>query len=205
MFRLRIEGGPRNGESISLAPGKTLVVGRGRECDVRFPEDATMSRVQGELTWDGSAWTVHNKSQHGTLVGGQRVDTNKVLTPGDQLVFGGTRVTYEADPSGAPTMAPRPAPAGAAGGNTGNTPPPMPRDVAAKDPNKETATPAGATPAGATPAGGKPAAGKPATPAKPGAPGSKNKLIIGVIALLFGCCCFGNIFYFFVLPRILAR
>src|SRR5687767_12574909 len=105
MFRVRIEGGPRNGEAISLTPGKTLILGRGRECDLRFPEDATMSRVQAEMTFDGTAWTLHNKSQHGTLVGGQRVDTNKVLTPGDQLVLGGTRLLYEADPSGAPTLA----------------------------------------------------------------------------------------------------
>src|SRR5581483_1859830 len=128
MFRLRIEGGPRNGEGISLAPGKTLVCGRGRECDVRFPEDATMSRVQCELTWDGSAWTVVNKSQHGTLVGGARVDTTKVLTPGDQLVLGGTRVVYEADPSGSPTVAPQPSPAAAG----------------APDANKITDAPAGA-------------------------------------------------------------
>src|SRR5438270_308971 len=108
MFRLRIEGGPRNGEAISLSPGKTLLLGRGREADIRFPEDATMSRIQAELSWDGSAWTLGNKSQHGTLVSGQRVDTSKVLSAGDALVLGGTLVVFEGDPSGSPTMAPRP-------------------------------------------------------------------------------------------------
>jgi hypothetical protein len=172
MFRLRIEGGTRNGEGISLTPGKTLVCGRGREADVRFPEDATMSRVQAELTWDGAAWTLVNKSQHGTLVNGQRVDGSRVLAPGDQLVLGGTHCTYEPDPSpaGAPVATmPETAPAGA-------TPQPMPRDLAPDAPG---------TPAGAP--GAKPAAAA----KKPG--GSKAVLVIAVIGALFSCCCLSGI------------
>ncbi|MEZ0229229.1 MAG: FHA domain-containing protein [Planctomycetota bacterium] len=215
MFRVRIEGGPRNGEVIQLVAGKTLVLGRGRECDLRFPEDATMSRVQGELTFDGKAWTIHNKSQHGTLVSGARVDTNKVLTPGDLLVLGGTKLLYEEEDSAAvATLAPQPAKtkemlaAAAAAQAKGDTPQPMPRDaIAGGDPGKETAVPA-------KPGDKAAAAGVP--PAKPGAPGAKpalpggkksNKtIIIAIVALLFGCCCFGNIFWFVIYPRfILGR
>ncbi|HZU97019.1 MAG TPA: FHA domain-containing protein [Planctomycetota bacterium] len=173
MFRLRIEGGTRNGEGISLTPGKTLVCGRGREADVRFPEDATMSRVQAELTWDGAAWTLVNKSQHGSLVNGQRVDGSRVLAPGDQLVLGGTHVTYELDPS--PAAAPAPTMPEAAPG--GATPLPMPRDLAPDAPGAPAAAPA-------------PGA-KPATPKKPG--GSKAVLIIAVIGALFSCCCLSGI------------
>lgn len=199
MFRLRIESGTRTGETIPLATVKpTLVVGRGREADVRFPEDATMSRAQAELTWDGTGWTLHNKSQHGTLVGGARVDTERRLNPGDQLTVGGTRLTYEPDPAAAQTLPPMPgmpAPMPATGGGTGDTPPPMPRPV-------------GATPAAVPPGKPTPAAAKPGTPAKPGDPakkGGSNKMIIVIVALLFGCCCFSGIGYFVVYPRVYAK
>jgi len=194
MFRLRIEGGPRNGEAIAIAPGKALQLGRGREADIRFPEDATMSRIQAELTWDGNAWTLGNKSQHGTLVNGARVDTSKVLAPGDALVLGGTHVVFEVDPAAAgdltlPPRAMAPFPAAAGGPSTANTPQPMPRAAALE--------------AAAAAKGG-------ATPAKagaPGAPGAKKKggntaLIVGaIVALLLFCCCSGLVTKFVILPR----
>jgi hypothetical protein len=195
MFRLRIEGGPRNGEAIPLAPGKPLQLGRGREADIRFPEDATMSRIQAELTWDGSAWTLGNKSQHGTLINGARVDTNKVLATNDVLVLGGTHLVFEADTGGAATLAPKPAAPATAGGSTGSTPQPMPRAAAQE---------AAAAAAG----GGKPGDAKPAAAgagAKPGAPAKKGgggKLIVfAIVGLLLFCCCSGIIGRFVVYPR----
>jgi pSer/pThr/pTyr-binding forkhead associated (FHA) protein len=191
MFRLRIDGGPRNGENLTLTPGKTLQLGRGRECDIRFPEDATMSRVQAEMTWDGTSWTLVNKSQHGTLVGGQRVDTTKVLSPGDQLVLGGTRVIYESDdPAGEKTLAPPAAQVAAAiaagaPAAAGNTPSPMPRD-AAKD---------------AAAAAKKPAAPAAKAPAKAGGKGSPMVPVLFAVMLLF-CCVASGIFYKFVYPNI---
>ena len=62
MFRLRVEGGTRSGEVMALPPGgRPVVIGRGREADLRFPEDATMSRSQVELAWDGKDWVLKKK------------------------------------------------------------------------------------------------------------------------------------------------
>lgn len=190
MFRLRIEGGPRNGEAISLAPGKPLQLGRGREADLRFPEDATMSRIQAELSWDGSAWTLTNKSQHGTLINGARVDTSKVLATNDVLVLGGSHLVFEAD-TGAPGAAPKPAGPAPAGASTGSTPQPMPRAAA-----KEAAA---AAAGGATPGDAKAAGAKPGAPAKKG--GSGKLIVAAIVGLLLFCCCSGIIGRFVVYPR----
>jgi len=204
MFRLRVESGARAGETTSLAPGKAYVIGRSREVDVRFPEDGTMSREHGQLVWEGNAWIVKNKSQHGLLVGDAKVDTERRLAPGDILTLGGTRFVFEVDPEGgaAPVSPATPAQAPATpGAKEPSTPAPLPRTVAAG------ATPGAATPAGATPGGaGAAKPGAPATPGKPGAPappkdakakpaagggGGKKLVIIAAILILCCCCCTG--------------
>jgi hypothetical protein len=195
MFRLRIEEGPRKGELIVLTPGKPVQLGRGREAELRFPEDATMSRIQAVLTWDQGAWTLTNKSQHGTLIGGARVDTSKTLAQGDQLVLGGTKLVYELDPDSGNdrTLAPGKLPMPEGAHSPGNTPPPMPRAAAA---GAAAAAKAGAPAAAGVPPTtvGAPAAGPAAggaTPAgaKPGAKKSSSTTVIVVIVALLGLCC----------------
>ncbi|MCA8925237.1 MAG: PrsW family intramembrane metalloprotease [Planctomycetes bacterium] len=96
MFQLRVQTGCRAGEVIPL-PAETnapLSLGRGREAEVRFPEDATMSRVHAELHWRGG-WSIENKSQHGTYVGARRAKRRRKLKPGDVLVLGDTEVVFQ--------------------------------------------------------------------------------------------------------------
>lgn len=101
MFRLRIEDGCRAGDRVPLPEGPCLLkLGRGYQADVRFPADATMSRVHAELRGEAGAWRLVNLSQHGTLVHGQAVQEHP-LQPGDVVTLGDTRLVFERDtPSG---------------------------------------------------------------------------------------------------------
>jgi predicted component of type VI protein secretion system len=200
MFRLRIDVGPRAGEILALAPGKTYVVGRAREADFRFPEDATMSRAHAEIVSDpAGGWILRNKSQHGSLVGSLKVDGDQKLRPGDVLTLGGTQVVFELDPAAMPETAETAPPVGIAplppplspppptpGAGEPKTPPPQPRPTAGAMP-----VPAGAAAAAAsTP----PAGGKPAAPAKKG---GKGPIIAIAVLLLLVCCCSSSaVFYF---------
>lgn len=101
MYRLRIEDGCRAGERVPLPEGPCLLkLGRGYQADVRFPADATMSRVHAELRGDPQGWTLVNLSQHGTLVHGQAIGERR-LAPGDVVTLGDTKLVFERDtPSG---------------------------------------------------------------------------------------------------------
>jgi CRP-like cAMP-binding protein/Fe-S-cluster-containing hydrogenase component 2 len=113
-FKLRVSAGPRAGETTELLKGRTYVIGRGKDADLRFPEDPYMSRAHTEVAPDGDGWCVRNKSQHQTFVAGVPIPTQKRLNPSDVLMVGGTLLVFESDrPANAPFPA-SPAPAGAA-------------------------------------------------------------------------------------------
>jgi hypothetical protein len=95
-YRLRIEGGSRSGQIVPLSPGKTLTIGRTPDSDLSFPDEATLSRKQAEITPDGrGGWYLGNKSQHGTYVDSTRVDKEHTLAPGESIKLGNTKVVFE--------------------------------------------------------------------------------------------------------------
>ena len=111
MFRLRIEDGCRAGETVPLPDGPcVLKLGRGYQADVRFPADATMSRIHAELRRGPAGWTLVNLSQHGTLVHGEAVEGDHALAPGDVVTLGDTRLVFEREgaKSGVDRPEPRP-------------------------------------------------------------------------------------------------
>ena len=99
MFRLRVLGGERSGETFALKAGETHVVGRGYDAQFRFPEDPAMSRVHAELALVGNWWVLRNKSRHGTWVGGAEVENERLLRGGDEITLGKTRLVFEPDPA----------------------------------------------------------------------------------------------------------
>ena len=99
MFRLRVQGGERSGETFPLAAGELHLVGRGYDARIRFADDETMSRVHAELALVGDAWILRNKSKQGTYVGAVKVDGERLLRGGDEITVGTTRFIFEKDPT----------------------------------------------------------------------------------------------------------
>jgi len=97
VYRLRVESGCRQGDSIPLAEDADapLLLGRGYQAGIRFPTDATMSRIHAELRREDGQWVLYNRSRHTTVVGRKRVDGRRSLQPGDRLVLGDTQVVFE--------------------------------------------------------------------------------------------------------------
>ncbi|HEU4449091.1 MAG TPA: DUF3662 and FHA domain-containing protein [Gaiellaceae bacterium] len=74
--------------------GRTVVLGRSRDCDITV-DDANVSRQHAEVRHeDGAYWIVDLGSTNGTTVNGKRVDRAK-LEPEDDIVLGTTRLRYE--------------------------------------------------------------------------------------------------------------
>ena len=93
MFQLRHVSGTR--APVTLDEGRRYVLGRAPEADLPFPEDGTMSRAHAELSWNGSAWVLTNRSQHGSWVGEEKIDGERTLAPGSVLVLGETKLVLE--------------------------------------------------------------------------------------------------------------
>jgi hypothetical protein len=81
--------------------GKRLVVGaagavlgRSRECDIIL-SDANVSRRHAEVRPRGGTWVLTDLgSTNGAAVNGEPVDRSRVLSPGDVIELGTTRVTF---------------------------------------------------------------------------------------------------------------
>lgn len=74
--------------------GDSMLIGRSRECDVRI-DDPNVSRKHAELRRDGEEWSVVDLgSTNGIRVNGRRVESAR-LSPGDEITFGLTRLTFE--------------------------------------------------------------------------------------------------------------
>lgn len=120
MFQIRVLSGSKAGQILPLVQGQPFVVGRGNEANFSFPDDPTLSRVHADIVFEGGTWVLRNKSQHGSLVGGQVVHGNVPLRPGSEFQVGGTKLILEPAPAGAA------APAPAAGGFSGPAATPQP-------------------------------------------------------------------------------
>lgn len=77
-----------------ILKGDSCVVGRSRDCDFRV-EDPNVSRRHAELRRTDRGWTVSDLgSTNGISVNGRRVESAPI-GPGDELVLGVTRLTFE--------------------------------------------------------------------------------------------------------------
>ena len=73
--------------------GRTTVLGRSREADIRI-DDANISRRHAEIRHeDGAHWVVDLGSTNGIEVNGRRVERAK-LSDGDRIVLGRTEVVF---------------------------------------------------------------------------------------------------------------
>jgi hypothetical protein len=133
MFQLRVLSGSKAGAVHQLVPGQVFVVGRGAEANLSVPDDPTLSRNHADIVIEGGQAVLRNRSQHGSLVGGQVVQGTSPIAMGQEFQVGGTRLILEPLPAGAAAPA-------ASGGK------PAPQAVG---------TPVGAAAGGAA-AGGKP-------------------------------------------------
>lgn len=79
-----------DGEERTLGAGITTV-GRSSDNSVAFPEDSNISRYHAEIEWrDGDFYLIDLGSSNGTTVNGERVTSEKYLSDGDEIVFGGS-------------------------------------------------------------------------------------------------------------------
>ena len=82
-----------DGERHELT-GRTLVLGRSREADLRI-DDANISRRHAEIRQeDGAYWIVDLGSTNGVEVNGRRVDRAR-LSNDDRIVLGRTNVVFQ--------------------------------------------------------------------------------------------------------------
>lgn len=90
-YHLDVISGPDAGRSVAVVEGKTLVLGRGQQCDVQF-NDPRMSRSHCTLQIDrGKLILRDNQSTGGTFVDSQRI-AEHVLMPGQVIRIGETDI-----------------------------------------------------------------------------------------------------------------
>jgi hypothetical protein len=89
--RLRYEG-----RAVILS-GDGAVLGRSRDCDV-VVEDANVSRQHAEVRPSGGSWIVRDLgSTNGVKVNGRRIEGAQSLRPGDTIMLGKSRLTFEVE------------------------------------------------------------------------------------------------------------
>jgi predicted component of type VI protein secretion system len=78
----------------TVLSGARVVMGRSRECDVVI-DDPNVSRRHAELRRQGDTWMVADLgSTNGVKVNGRRVE-HAVLKPGDEIMLGLSRLSFE--------------------------------------------------------------------------------------------------------------
>jgi hypothetical protein len=83
------------GPELVALEGDRLCIGKDVVNDVVLTGDATVSRLHCVLEQVGSRWSVRDlTSRNGTLVNGQRVASDRVLSPGDEIRLGHTRLVF---------------------------------------------------------------------------------------------------------------
>jgi predicted component of type VI protein secretion system len=85
----------RVGDRTELLGSDGAVIGRSREADVVI-DDPNVSRRHAEVRPSGGSWIVRDLgSTNGVKVNGRRIQGPQSLKPGDELVLGTARVTFE--------------------------------------------------------------------------------------------------------------
>ncbi|RNI21140.1 FHA domain-containing protein [Flexivirga caeni] len=97
------------GRAIPLESGRTIVVGRGLDCDLVIT-DALASRRHAELRLDGTQLTITDLgSSNGTFLDGSRISAPMAVGPGSSVRIGGAagpQLRFEAAPRGAAVRTP---------------------------------------------------------------------------------------------------
>ena len=89
-----LEPKDRRGERFFIA--SELVIGRGNDCALSFPEDSFLSTVNTRLYPSGEAvWVEDMSSTNGTFVNGQRLTATRQLRRGDRVQAGHTVVELQ--------------------------------------------------------------------------------------------------------------
>ncbi len=102
-FQLVICNGPEKGRTVELPPGKTLVLGRGEDCDVQLA-DPRASRVHCKLqVSDDGVVLADAGSTWGTRLNGSPVKDQQRLKAGDVFELGETQIRFG---SGTETLPP---------------------------------------------------------------------------------------------------
>ncbi len=93
-LRLLVTVGPDMGAVFDLASGKTWLLGRGEDCDIRL-DDARISRHHCQIEIAGGRATLQDlNSTWGTLVNGQKVESH-ALQPNDVITLSETQLRFE--------------------------------------------------------------------------------------------------------------
>jgi hypothetical protein len=88
---VRGDAGP---ERVGLS-GDQLTVGRATANDVSFPSDDTISTLHAVLERSPDGWCVRDLgSTNGTFVNGEKVAQQRMLQPGDEIVFGHSAIVF---------------------------------------------------------------------------------------------------------------
>lgn len=100
------------GRTVTVGSGRTVVVGRGLDCDLVIT-DALASRRHAELHLDGTQLTVTDLgSSNGTFLDGARISAPAPVGPGSILRIGGAagpQLQFAATPARAAVRTPQPA------------------------------------------------------------------------------------------------
>jgi transcriptional regulator with PAS, ATPase and Fis domain len=75
---------------------KGISIGRGTAVDL-FVDDAALSRIHCELSFDGRAYTITDRSKHGSFVDGERIDGRVTVPSFRALRIGESVLTAEID------------------------------------------------------------------------------------------------------------
>src|SRR5438445_6556239 len=83
--------------------GDRVTIGKGAESDRVISADGTVSRLHAVLEKIGSGWCLRDLgSRNGTYVNGERIFSERVLHPGDEIRVGQTRLVYRTEGGGQP-------------------------------------------------------------------------------------------------------
>jgi len=79
---------------VALVPGEAVVLGRSPRCRLTIASPQA-SRRHASIGWEGAVVVLRDLgSTNGTFVNGERIDGERVLTPGDRIEVGDTVVTF---------------------------------------------------------------------------------------------------------------
>jgi len=89
---LIIQQGPQAGKRIEIWKNRTTI-GRSRECDI-FLEDIAVHRKQASIVLNAAGYILYDDHGSGDSFVNGRPVKEQLLTDGDQLLFGNTRLTF---------------------------------------------------------------------------------------------------------------